>query len=265
MQLGFIVNADSDLRDSVNFAVEQKIGFMELQFDWKEDAPPNLDAGRIRDALRGTTVGIAACGLWWLNTMSADKAEFERNDKIVREFIDMTAAVGGRVVFLNAGEYKADDTDANIAKLKETWPRYRDYATQKGLIIACYLSHKGNFINSPEILERVLREIPDFNIKVDPVGVIRNMKADPYEVIQRFGHRIVHFHMKDIYKGVDGFEIEPPVGMGQLRWNEIMGMLYHHAYNGFIIIEPHAAMWGVGENRFRHVVLSKQYIEGFLL
>ena len=56
---------------------------------------------------------------------------------------------------------------------------YKDIADKKGIKLACYLGHGGNFVHSREILDKLLKEVPEFNIKLDPVGIMRNMKDDP--------------------------------------------------------------------------------------
>ena len=57
-------------------------------------------------------------------------------------------------------------------------------------------------------MDKLLKEVPEFNIKLDPVGIMRNMKDDPYEIMKRYANRIAHFHAKDIFRyGDDGWEI----------------------------------------------------------
>lgn len=73
---------------------------------------------------------------------------------------------------------------------------------------------------------------------------MRNERTHPYEVQKRYANRIAHFHAKDIFRyGDDGWEIEPIVGMGQLKWNVMLGMLWNVGYDGYIIIEPHGDVW----------------------
>ncbi len=265
MQLGFIVPAESDLKVQFQFAMQQGIEYVELQFNQLRCM--NFDTQRIFDAMEGTNVKVGACGLWELNTLSDDEKTFEENKKTVFEFFDMVAAIGSPVAFINAGTYKENDTDANVAKLKEAYPQYKKYATDKGLKLAFYLGHKGNFINSRDILARVISEIPDFPLKIDPVGLMRNVKDDPYYVVSQYAKNIVHFHAKDIYQIPDiGFEIEPPVGLGQKKWNVLLGMLYDVGYTGCVIIEPHGPNYMMESyGRFKHVVLSKRHLEQFIV
>ena len=127
-------------------------------------------------------------------------------------------------------------------------------------------SQGGNFFHSREILDKLLKEVPEFNIKLDPVGIMRNMKDDPYEIMKRYANRIAHFHAKDIFRyGDDGWEIEPIVGMGQLKWNVMLGMLWNVGYDGYIIIEPHGDVWAEPENRWKHIVLAKRHLEQYMI
>lgn len=267
-KLGFIVEMkdcpDIDsLKRWVRFAEENNIRGLELLFNSK--AGLNFDASLIREALSGSAVEIAACGLWWLNTISPDEKERAAVHQTMLEYLDMAAAIDCKIAFFSAGEYEPGNTAKNIEELAAAYEEYREYAGRKGISIACYLGHKGNFVNSIDILDELLRAIPAFNIKIDPVGNIRNMKADPYEIVRRYGNRILHFHMKDVLRYGDDWEIEPPVGMGDINWRRIVAMLYHHQYNGYLIIEPHGPQWSIPENRGKHIVLSKRFIEQLMI
>ena len=65
--------------------------------------------------------------------------------------------------------------------------------------------------------------------------------------------------------GDDGWEIEPIVGMGQLKWNVMLGMLWNVGYDGYIIIEPHGDVWAEPENRWKHIVLAKRHLEQYMI
>lgn len=267
-KIGFIVDMleihqASDLRQWAEFAVENGIDGLEIMYDYREN--PVFDAKMINEAIAGLPVEICACGLWWANT----QAEGEEGEKIARtmeEFLQMTHDVGCRMAFFNAGEFEAGNTFANVERLKVQYKHYYDLAKELGITVSTYIGHGGNFINRRNILSRVLEEIPEYNLKLDPVGIMRNLKDDPYEIIKLYGNRCVHFHVKDITRyGCDGFEIEPPVGLGDLRWNMIFGLLYHHDYHGYIVIEPHGPKFGKTENKKTHILLSKKHIEQFMV
>ena len=237
-KLGFIVEMKdckdaADLRRWVDLAQQQGIDGVELLFNSKCGVDFSLD--KIKPAFENTPVEPAACGLWWLNTISPDPDERAAVRRTMLEFLDMAEAIGCWMAFFNTGEYDPEDPDKNIAEFKKEYLYYKDIADKKG-------------------------------IKLDPVGIMRNMKDDPYEIMKRYANRIAHFHAKDIFRyGDDGWEIEPIVGMGQLKWNVMLGMLWNVGYDGYIIIEPHGDVWAEPENRWKHIVLAKRHLEQYMI
>ena len=74
-KLGFIVEMKdckdaADLRRWVDLAQQQGIDGVELLFNSKCGVDFSLD--KIKPAFENTPVEPAACGLWWLNTISPD-------------------------------------------------------------------------------------------------------------------------------------------------------------------------------------------------
>ena len=182
-KLGFIVEMKdckdaADLRRWVDLAQQQGIDGVELLFNSKCGVDFSLD--KIKPAFENTPVEPAACGLWWLNTISPDPDERAAVRRTMLEFLDMAEAIGCRMAFFNTGEYDPEDPDKNIAEFKKEYLYYKDIADKKGIKLACYLGHGGNFVHSRGILDKLLKEVPEFNIKLDPVGIMRNMKDDPY-------------------------------------------------------------------------------------
>ena len=45
----------------------------------------------------------------------------------------------------------------------------------------------------------------------------------------------------------------------------MIGMLYHHGYDGYIVIEPHGPIWSKPENRWKAIVLGSRHIEQFMV
>ncbi len=151
-----------------------------------------------------------------------------------------------------------------MKEFKSIFSSMNQFATGKGIQLGIYVGHPGNFVHSKRVLGWIYEQMPEVGFKLDPVGIIRNLKADPYEIIKDYGDRIIHFHAKDILH-MGGFEIEPPVGMGDLAWNKIIALLYHHNYQGYVCIEPHGPMWSKKEYQAKHIILSKQHLEQFVL
>lgn len=121
-KLGFIVEMKdckdaADLRRWVDLAQQQGIDGVELLFNSKCGVDFTLD--KIKPAFENTPVEPAACGLWWLNTISPDPDERAAVRRTMLEFLDMAEAIGCRMAFFNTGEYDPEDPDKNIAEFKK--------------------------------------------------------------------------------------------------------------------------------------------------
>ena len=101
-------------------------------------------------------------------------------------------------------------------------------------------------------------------LKLDPIGLIRNLKADPYDALHRHGANLVYFHVKDRLILASG-EVEPPPGLGELSWGAVFGILHQHQYDGYISIEPHGATWAKPERRKKYIRLAMRHISQFML
>ncbi len=267
-KLAFIVDmkkcyGNDTLKKWVLFAQQQGIDGIELLFNAQDKY--EFDADFINKAFEGSGVEVAACGFWRLNTLDPDPTVRATNRDITFKFLEMVKNIGCKNAFFNVGEAEKDNDEKNLSEFQKEYPQYKKYAEELGLSLSNYLGHPGNFINSRELLKKVVDTVPGFRIKLDPVGVMRNMKDDPYDILRMYGDKVVHFHVKDIFRYNDGFEIEPAIGMGDLKWNVIFGMLYHFNYEGYVVIEPHGPKWGSEEFMWKGIVLAKRHVEQFML
>lgn len=262
MDFGFLINTDKQVDEWITFAEQQNIKGMELMFH--KPGMEKFEDETLLDNFAETPVEVCACGMWFVNIMSPDQKEYEENKNKACKFLDYTARLGSPVAFMSTGEYDEDDPDKNIEKFSEEFEFYNNYARDLGLELAFYLGHSGNFIKSREILKKTIEVVPEMKLKLDPVGIMRNLNDDPYKILEMFGDRVAHFHVKDIYQNGD-FEIEPPVGLGDLHWNKILGLLYNYKYDGYVIAEPHGPQWSQGDYYWKHILLTKRHIEQFLV
>ena len=262
MKIGFLVQSQEDFEKWALFA--DAAGIPGIEIDYMGKTPYEFDADSTNKAFAHKQVKPCAVSIWHINTIAKDPDERKKTDDIIHRFLKYTADIGSPVAFMNTGEYEENNTDRNLEEFSKQHARYNKMAKDMGLSLSYYLGHKGNFVNSKEILDKVTSAIPDMMLKLDPVGLERNSKADPYEIISIYGGKVNHFHCKDIIRYKNKFEIEPPVGLGDIAWNKIIGMLYHYGYDGYLVIEPHGAMWNKPENKAGHITLSKKHLEQFI-
>lgn len=262
MKFGFLINTDKKISKWITFAEQQGIEVIELMFNKPEEQ--DFENKKIIKEFQQSEVEPCACGLWFVNTMSPDRDEYKKNKNLATKFLDYTAELGSPIAFMSTGEYDKNNVDKNIEKFSKEYEFYSNYAQDLGISLAFYLGHDGNFIKTRGILKKTIKEIPEMKLKLDPVGIMRNLNDNPYKILELFGDKVLHFHVKDIYQNQD-FEIEPPVGLGDLQWNKMLGLLYNFDYNGYVIAEPHGPKWSQGEYYWKHILLTKKHIEQFLI
>lgn len=277
MKIAFTLKGTENLEKWASFAHKQEIPGIEFLIERtispasKEEKPLCIEAdfnikmaNEQRKILEKSKVELCAIGLFRINYLDPKPEVREFNHKMLQQVIEYAVSVGCPLVYTDTGELEPGNTERNLEEFKCVFPTMQELAKEKGIQLAIYVGHPGNFINSKRILGWIYKQMPQVRLKLDPVGIIRNLKADPYEVIKDYGDRIIHFHIKDMLR-MNGFEIDLPVGMGDLRWNKIMSLLYYHNYQGYLSIEPHEPMWSKEEKRAEHIILSKKHIEQFLL
>jgi len=259
MKSAFIIPSKENFHDYVAFARQEAIDGVELMFHAPKDASVYDDADSVLKFLKDNGVKAAAVGLWHLGV--ADPPGAGSRDAIARA-MDYAAAVEATCFFTGAGEPEADDKPAALA---DSYAEWATRAAERGMDFALYLGHKGSFINSEELLAQVCERIPDVGLKLDPVGIIRNLRADPLKALYRFGRNLTYFHVKGITKFEDG-EIEPPPGLDSLPWKEMFGVLHQYGYDGWVSAEPHGAAWGkTPELRKKYVRLTFAQLRPMML
>jgi sugar phosphate isomerase/epimerase len=263
VKIGFLIRSDEDFEEWTRFA--DSIGIDGIEIDYAENSSYEFDAERIKAAFVHKRVKPCALSIWHVNTIAKAADERKKADAVIEEFLKCGAAVGVPIAFMNTGIYEEGNTEKNLEEFAKQHWKYSKMAGDLGLSLSFYLGHQGNFINSKEILTRVCAALPNMKLKLDPVGLQRNSHADPYEIISLFGDRINHFHCKDIIRYKNNFEIEPPVGFGDIAWNRIIGMLYHFGYEGYLVIEPHGELWSKAEVKAGHIILSQRHLKQFVL
>ena len=258
MKSAFIVNFNSDFQLWASFARDEKIDGLEVMFH----TPAPGDFGGVKEKKRiidDFGVDVAAIGLWGLGL--ADTKDSGSADTIKRA-IDYGAALESYCIFTGAGDPEGSDP---VGALSEVYGEWSDLAEKAGMKLAVYLGHKGSFIFTEELLAEACKRVPNLGLKLDPIGIIRNLKADPYDVMFRCAGNLIHFHVKDRLILTDG-EIEPPPGLGELNWGHFFAIMHHHLYDEYISVEPHGGFWGKqDEMRKKYIRLTLKHLSQFMI
>jgi sugar phosphate isomerase/epimerase len=262
MKLGCLVNWTENLEVWAKVADALEIEGIDYTFATKDEYV--FDAGKINEILKNRRVKLCAASMFHVNTIDKDSQKRawarEQNEKLIQFAADTKAPVA----VINPGLLEGAGLEENISEFKKEFEHYKAFSEKRGVEMTYYLGHDPNFIKSDEALGRVLEAIPDMHVKVDPVGVMRNMDGNPYKIVSKYAARINHFHCKDIIRK-ENYEIEPPVGLGDLHWNEFIAMLYEVDYDGYLVIEPHGPKWKNEERMGDYIKLSKRHLAQYIL
>jgi len=260
MKLAFI----GDLGESdVRFATDNGLDGIEVLYNGMTEADREL-AAKEQQILKDSGLEVCALGLWRINFCDPDPATREANLQQLRLCIDHAADLGSSIVYTGTGVVEENDDEANVTEYLKVFPAMVEYAASKGIRLGHYTGHAASMIRSMAVWDRIKDEVPQVGLKLDPMGLIRNLQEDPVEVLYKYGDRLLHFHIKDRMDVADTW-IQPAVGQGDIPWGRVMAMLYHHGYDGWISVEPHGPLWGKGGSRYTGILLAKKHIEQFMV
>lgn len=257
MKTSFIVTSNSDFADYVSFARQERIDGVELMYTAPK-ADAFSDAAQRKRILQDNGVQLSAFAIWQLGL--ADPPASGSAD-ILRRGIDMAAELGATCFFTGTGEPQGNDP---VGALADCYAAWAERVQQAGMSLAVYLGHKGSFINSEQRLGETVARIPQIGLKLDPVGIIRNLKSDPCHVLYKYGRNLTFFHVKGLLRLPAG-ELEPPPGMDELPWPSMFGILHQYGYQGYVSVEPHGPYWASPDaHRKRYVQLTLKALATFL-
>ncbi|MGI5817536.1 MAG: sugar phosphate isomerase/epimerase family protein [Armatimonadota bacterium] len=255
MRISFIVRPGDNRREAAVFAAGEGLDGLELMYHSPEESDFD-DAEEVIALCDQYQVRVSAVGVWHVGL--ADPLEAGTREVILAG-LKYAGRVGADCFFTGAGEPDGDD---QIGALAEAWPHWEDLALAEAMDLAVYLGHKGSFLCSEAQVAAAVERVEGLGLKLDPVGLIRNLSVEPRDFLHRFGASCAFFHAKDRLVLAEG-EIEPPPGMGELHWGQMLAILQQHGYDGWVSIEPHGRHWNAPENRWRYVRLAARHLRQF--
>ena len=215
MKLSFIGNlGESDVR----FATDNGFDGIEVLYSRMTDAERGL-AAKEQQVLRDSSLEVCALGLWRINFCDPDPATREANLQQLRLCIDHAADLGCSIVYTGTGVVEENNDEANVAEYLKVFPAMVEYAASKGVRLGHYLGHEASMIRSMAVWDMIKDEVPQVGLKLDPMGLIRNLEENPVEVLYKYGDRLLHFHIKDRMDVADvaserehGYRVDAPLG-----------------------------------------------------
>ena len=121
-----------------------------------------------------------------------------------------------------------------------------------------------SFLRDLPAYERLWRDLPDAGMKFDAANWLHR-GLDPLAPVRRHGARVFHVHIKDHLYHEGALAAQPPAGMGDVPFPKLLAFLHEHRYAGSLSIEPHGPWQKDPELRRRMLLLSKGYLERYIL
>lgn len=236
-------------------AQEHRLAAVEIRSLW-ERPPHQLSAGQVRDA-RSTfaDAGLAVCGIAspFLKCDYGDEAQFEQHLEILRKSAERadqfaTSFIRGFTFWRHAPLVnrfepileKFQEVTRILESTSKTLLIENESSTNTatGAETACFLSQLAH---------------PQVKAIWDPANCIFSpVPESPFpEGYERIKDWMLHIHVKDARKGVDGEPECVPVGEGQVGWLGQLKALRADGYQGYLSLETH----------WRAKALSKEELE----
>ena len=257
MQLGFLT--DGRVED-VTFAARE--GFDCLELALFGDTALFENSRDLRQALGDEDIDLPAVSLFGQNYFHEDRAEAKKLADRLQRVTDLAAELGAGLLVFGTGSTPPGETDADRvqAAVEHFGPAIAD-AQARGLQVAFYNCHWENVIDRPSAWDLALPRLPGVGVKFDPshpVQAGRDWKAE----LLAAGPHLRHAHAKDVLNVGGKFISDPNPGLGDIRWEEFFGILYHVGFDGAVCIEPHSPIY-TGERRYAFLELSHHYLRRF--
>ena len=241
---------NTPLREIIRRVGEAGYAGIELGCEDIPWAPPAILPGLPADELaelvalcRASNLAVSAIG-GHIPMVSADPMVRRQAIDFVNGCTDLAVAFGAPVNHILSGQLpeglsRSDGWRQFCDAVAET----TDYAKSHGI----ELGIEGVFANlfrQVEDYRQLTRDLPDTPWKVNcDLSHLVVHGEDPYRLIEEFGDRIAHVHVKDGDGLYPDFTF-PPLGKGKLDFDRVFDLLRAAGYQGWTSVEYEAQAFG---------------------
>jgi sugar phosphate isomerase/epimerase len=258
MRIGFIC----DLSEQ-DFRFSSENGFKCVEFNGADNVEFTARASELAGYVKKYGVDFNMVGLFGRNYISDDADERAKHLADAKQVIDFCTEVGSPLFVTGAGHEEGRGLEENVRRATDHLGALIEYGKPKGVRVALYNCHWGNFAVAPDAWELLMPALPDLGIKYDPSHAIGDGR-DYLAELRDWGTKVYHAHAKgSLVIGGKHFP-DPPPGMDQTNWGAIFAVLYHQEYPGDMNIEPHSGVW-TGRLRYPGLLFAKRYLEQFVI
>ena len=258
MRIGFIC----DLSEH-DFAFARQNGFKCVEFNGADNVDFTSKARELATYVKDYGVVFNMIGLFGRNYISDDPSERAMHLSDAKKTIDFCEVIGSPLFVTGAGHEEDRPLKENVRRATDHLGELIEYGKPRGVRVALYNCHWGNFAVAPDSWELLMPALPDLGIKYDPshaIGDNRDFLAE----LRDWGKKVYHIHAKgSLVIGGKRFP-DPMPGMDETNWGAMFAVLYEQDYPGDVNIESHSGEW-LGSRRYPGLLFSKRYLEQFII
>ncbi|MFO1146824.1 MAG: sugar phosphate isomerase/epimerase [Alsobacter sp.] len=217
----------------------------------------------VREACDARGLVIAAVGAH-LPMVMADPAQREAAIAYVDGCTDLARDLGAPVVHILSGPLAP-----GLAR-EEAWPWFRtaverttEHARRRGVTLGIE-AIAGHLFHGADDYRRLASELPGvgFTVNFDP-SHLAVQGEDPRRVVDLFGHRVSHVHLKDGAGRFPDFSF-PPLGRGVIDFAGLLQGLRAAGYDGALSVEYEAQVFGWNETEDEILGHGRTVLDGLL-
>jgi sugar phosphate isomerase/epimerase len=258
MQLGFLT---SGVVPDIKFAA--RAGFECLELCLFGDTPLFEDHHDFKQALADYGVNLAAVSLFGQNYFHPSGAQRAQIEERLKRVTELAVALGSPILVTGSGTPPMGEAETQMQSVAAQLRDPIQSAQRQGLKFAFYNCQWENVVDRPSAWERAMPQMPDVGIKFDPSHPIQGERDWKIELLAA-GPHLMHVHAKDVLKVGGMYLPDPNPGLGEMRWEEFFGILYHVGYDAAVCIEPHSDLY-TGDRRYQFLKLGGGYLRRFLV
>lgn len=259
----------------ISFATKTDLTQCEIDCQFAADhAIPAVDIGlvdidqlssqyikSIRQCLTAYGLRCAAVYMTGINHLTVDVAQRQRMQSQRALACEYAAMLGATTLVTTSGRRSSVLDENTYMFAQELRPTITTLAAS-GIRFAVK-QDSASFVDSTLAYERIWALIGQVYAVFDPVALHR-VGDDVLTFVRQYAGRIAHVCANDMLWHQGQRIASPPVGMGDLRWGPMLGLLYEGGYAGALSIVPDGSFWGRPRQRQRMILLSQQHLQQYL-
>lgn len=261
MHISFATKIDlATCEQDCQFAADNQIPALDIVLDDIAQLTPT-HIKSIRHLLNAYGLRCATVHLMGVNHLITEMAHRQRLQSHRATACEYAAMLGASVFVTTSGK-RSQVLDENAYMFAQELRPTITTLHASGIRFAVQPHHAG-FVDSVMAFERIWALIGQVYSVFDPV-VLQRVGDDVLGFVRQYAGRIAHVRASDVLHHAGQHIASPPVGMGDMRWGPILGLLYEGGYTGALSIAPEGSFWGRANQRKRMIQLSQYHLQQYL-